>query len=116
MDIDGLGERQIDFLFKKGLLTNITSIYKLKGYREEILSFDGYQDKSVTKLLNSIENSKKNSLEKLIFALGIRYIGAKTSLEISQRYKTIKAIEKLNFETINSDSDFGIVKSESLVE
>ena len=64
MDIDGMGERVCEEFFALGFIKDIPSLYNLKDYKEKIIEIDGWKEKSVTHILNSIENSKNNSLEK----------------------------------------------------
>lgn len=77
MNIDGLGERIIEDFYNMGIITKLIDIYNLKDRREELIELEGFGPKSVDNLLDSIEKSKHNSLEKFLFAIGIKGIGEK---------------------------------------
>lgn len=88
MNIDSLGEKVISLLFKEELIQDVADIYKLTY--DQLIALERMGDKSVTKLLQAIEASKANSLEKLLFGLGIRHVGskaAKTLARNSERWK-----------------------------
>ena len=89
MNIDGLGERIMEDFFNFGFIKNITDIYKLDMHKKDLITLEGYGDKSVNNLLNAISNSKKNSLEKLLFGVGIPHVGAKTSKILAQNFKDL---------------------------
>ena len=74
MNIEGLGEKQIESFFKKGILKSISDIYNLSKFRNNLIKEKGYGEKSIGNLLESIENSKNSYLDKFIFGLGIRYV------------------------------------------
>ncbi|CRX37105.1 / ligA / DNA ligase /:606573 Reverse [Candidatus Hepatoplasma crinochetorum] len=116
MDIEGLSKRQIETLYNKKLIINIFDIYNLKNKREELLNLERYQEKSVNNILNSIEKSKKNNLNQLIFALGIRNIGEKAALDLARKYQSIFKIKELNLEELNDFNDFGEVRAKSITE
>src|SRR5690606_13333912 len=92
MNIEGLGERIIKQFYDLGLIKNIADIYRLQ--KEQIVDLDGFGEKSATNLINAIEKSKQNSLEKLLFGLGIRYVGSKAAQIIAKRYQNIDNIIK----------------------
>ncbi len=77
MNIDTLGDKKIEFFHKEGLLNTIEDIYRLKDHEEEILSMEGFKEKSFMKMIDAIEKSKENPLEDLIYGLGIRQVGKK---------------------------------------
>ena len=79
MNIDGLGERIIEDFYNMGFIKSISDIYLLSNHKEDLIELEGFGEKSVNNLLESIENSKNNSLEKVLFALGIRHVGKKTA-------------------------------------
>ncbi|WZU02422.1 hypothetical protein MGH68_05375 [Erysipelothrix sp. D19-032] len=79
MNIDTLGEKRVYQLHDAGLLQTIPDIYTLKNHKKALGTLDKMGEKSVEKLLKAIEDSKQNSLEKWLFGLGIRHVGAKTS-------------------------------------
>lgn len=116
MDIEGLGEKQIEQLYSLGYLTDVADIYMLKEYRKELLSLDRFGEKKVENLLNAIENSKKNTLDQFIFGLGIHYIGAKASKALAKRYRSIDDLKKATFDELIAIDDFGDVMANSIVE
>lgn len=113
MDIAGLGVAIIDRFLEIGLIKKITDIYKIKY--EDIANLERFEKKSATNLLNSIENSKKNSLEKLLFGLGIRHIGKKAAITLANSFNDIYEISNANYDTLISLDDFGDVMVNSLI-
>ena len=116
MNIDGLGDAIIEDFYNLGYLTDIASIYHLNKYKEELKLLEGFGNKSIDNLLNSIEESKNNSLEKVLFALGIRYVGKKTAKILASNYKTIDALMNAQFEELKSIRDIGEVIAKSVVD
>lgn len=114
MDIEGLGEAMIDKLIDNGVLNDIADVYYIKPEDIRVLYKDA--DKVVTNIMNSIEKSKKNSLDKLIFGLGIRHIGKKAAITLSQNFSDIYELAKSDVEAINALDDFGEIMAESVVE
>ena len=89
MNIEGLGDRVMEDLYNFGFIKDISDIYLLSKHKQELIRFEGYGEKSVTSLIEAIENSKNNSLERLIFGLGILHVGLKKAKILSQHYKNI---------------------------
>lgn len=116
MDIEGMGEKVVEQFFNQGFLTDINSIYELKKYREEIIEIDGWSYKSIDNLIEAIEKSKSNSMEKVLFALGIKEVGQKMSKTLSRIYKSIDNLAKTTFEELTSIPDVGPVLANSIVE
>ncbi|AHK22667.1 DNA ligase [Candidatus Hepatoplasma crinochetorum Av] len=116
MDIEGLSKQQIIIFYQNGLIKSIYDIYNLRNKKDQILAIKGYQEKSVNNLLNSINKSKKNNLNQLIFALGIRNIGEKAALDLARKYQSIIKLKELSFDELNNFNDFGEVKAKSVVE
>lgn len=115
MNIDGLGERIIEDYYNFGYLTDIPSIYNLKNYKKELQELEGFGEKKVDNLLNGIENSKKESLEKLLFGLGIRHFGEKNASIIAKKYKNIDNIINAEYEELVSIQDVGDIMAKSIV-
>src|SRR5699024_6315277 len=90
MDIRGLGERVIEQLYDAQLISSIADIYTLE--KSSLLTLERMGEKSVSNLLEAIESSKNNSLEKLIFGLGIRHIGTKASSILAANFVTMDAL------------------------
>ncbi|HPN39269.1 MAG TPA: NAD-dependent DNA ligase LigA, partial [Melioribacteraceae bacterium] len=115
MDIEGLGESIIQLFVELGLLKSFTDIYELKDKKEILLNLDRFGEKSVNNLLNAIENSKKQPFNKLLFALGIRYVGAGAAKKIVNEFKTIDKLIIATEEEISSIHEIGTSISSSLV-
>src|SRR5699024_6472566 len=105
MNIDGLGEKVINQLFRENLVTTISDIYRLK--REELLELERMGEKSVSNLLNAIEASKQNSLEKLLFGLGIRFIGAKAARILAAHFETMDRLKQASYEELVAIDEIG---------
>ena len=116
MNIDGLGEAIIEDFYNMGYLKSIVDIYHLSDYHEELKLLEGYGEKSINKLLDSIEDSKHNSLEKTLFGLGIRYVGEKTAKILARRYKNIDNIINASEEELKDIHDVGDVIAKSVYE
>lgn len=115
MDIEGMGEKVVEQFFNQGFIKSIVEIYDLSQYRDEIIALDGWKDKSIDNLLEAIENSKQNSLEKVLFGLGIKEVGAKTAKVLSRKYLDIDALSKASEEELLEIPDVGPILSKSLV-
>lgn len=114
MDVDGLGGAIVDGLIEKGLLNTPADIYELT--LDDIKSLWQSGETAAKKLLDAIENSKKQDLGKLIFALGIRQVGAKTGKILAQRFGTLDALMNATVEELTQVSDIGAVTANSIVE
>lgn len=114
MNIDGLGERIIEDFYNMGFIKNISDIYLLKDHKEDLMALEGFGEKSINNLLLSIENSKQNSLEKVLFALGIRHVGKKTAKILAKRYKTIDNLIKTTEEELTNVNDVGEIIAKSV--
>ncbi len=113
MNIDGLGEKIVAQLFEAGLIKDVADIYDLK--REHLLPLERMADKKVDKLLAAIEASKENSLERLLFGLGIRHLGAKASSILAAEYKTMGRLMEASEEELTAIYDIGHKMAQSLV-
>lgn len=116
MDIDGLGEKQIELLSSLGFINDIKDIYLLKNYQDELLSIERFGKKKIENLINAIENSKNNSLDKLIFGLGIRFVGAKASKNLCRYYHNIDELSKALYDDLVLIDDIGEVMAKSIVD
>ena len=116
MNIDGMGDRIMEDFYNFGFIKNITDIYHLKTHEKDLIRLEGYGEKSVTNLLEAIENSKANSLERLIFALGIPHVGEKTAKILASKFKTLEALQQGSVETLISISDIGSIIAQSVYE
>lgn len=116
MNIDGLGDRIMEDFYNFHFIATIPDIYSLKEHEKDLIRLEGYGDKSVTNLLNAIEESKKNSLEKLIFGLGIPHVGAKTAKLLAQKYKTLQNLMGQTEEKLTKVPDIGGIIAKSVVD
>lgn len=112
MDISGLGEAIVEQLIDNGLLKDMADIYYLEY--EDIVKLDRFASKSALNLINAIQESKNNTLDKLIFGLGIRHIGKKAAKILSKKYDDIYSICNASIEELNSLDDFGMVMAKSV--
>ncbi len=115
MNIDGLGNKKVEFLYEKGLLKSIEDIYLLKDQEEAILKLEGFQKKSYDKLIQAIENSKDNPLEDLIFGLGIRQVGKKAAKVLANHFVTMQALMNAKVDDLTSIKDIGEISANSIV-
>ena len=114
MDIEGMGEKVVEQFFNQGFFTNLVEIYSLFNHRDDIISLDGWQSKSIDNLLDAIEKSKQNSLEKLLFGLGIKEVGSKTAKTLSRIYGNLDALSKASEEELLEIPDVGPILAKSL--
>ena len=116
MNIDGLGDRIMEDFYNFHFIATIADIYSLKNHEQDLIRLEGYGDKSVANLLNAIEESKKNSLEKLLFGLGILHVGAKTAKLLAKHYKNIESLMNATEEELTLIPDVGNVIAKSVVD
>ena len=116
MNIDGLGDRIIEDFYNMNIIKNIEDIYDLKYRKKELIELEGFGEKSVNNLLDAIENSKNNSLEKLLFAIGISGIGEKNAKLLAKKYNNIEAIMNLNYDELNNIKDIGPILAKNIVD
>lgn len=114
MNIDGLGESIIEQLINKDLIHNIADIYYLKY--EDIASLKKDGDKFTRNLLNAIENSKQNDLDKLICSLGIRNVGAKLAKVLAKEFKNIDELAEASIIRLNSINDVGEITANQIYD
>ena len=116
MNIDGLGERIIEDFYNLKYIEKIPDIYKLARYHDELTELEGYGQKSVDNLLEAIENSKKNSLERLLFGLGIPNVGEKTSKLLATHYQDLDHLMIASQEELNTIPDIGEIIAKSITD
>ena len=116
MNIDGLGEKIVEDFYNFGFIKDISDIYSLKYHKDDLIRLEGYGEKSVNSLIEAIEKSKENSLERLIFGLGIPNVGSKTAKTLSEHYKNLTFIEEATIEELTKINDIGNIIAQSIVE
>ncbi|HJV17573.1 MAG TPA: NAD-dependent DNA ligase LigA [Bacillales bacterium] len=113
MNIDGLGEKVVSQLFAEKLIADVADIYKLT--REQLLRLERMGEKSAANLLIAIEASKDNSLEKLLFGLGIRHVGAKAAKTLAQSYGSMMRLASATKEELLTINEIGEKMADSIV-
>ena len=116
MNIEGFGDEIIEDFYNLGYLKHVDDFYRLERYKEELMELEGFGEKSINNLLDSAENSKSNSLEKLLFALGIRYVGAKTGKLLALNFKNIDNLINASYEDLINIKDIGNSIANSLYD
>ena len=116
MDIEGLGESLIDLFVDKSFLKTYSDIYNLKNKKIELVALERFGEKSVSNLLNSIEKSKEKPFDKVLFALGIRYVGSGAAKKLAAHFKSLDALMAANEEEISSVYEIGESISKSLIK
>ena len=116
MNIDGLGDKIIEDFFNLNYVKDVTDIYKLDKYREELIELEGYGNKSINNLLEAINNSKNNSLEKLLFGLGIPNVGEKTAKILAMEYESIDKLMSISYEELKDIPDIGNIIAKSIID
>lgn len=116
LDIDGLGDEIIEDFFNMGYIKSVEDIYHLDKHKQALENLEGYGTKSINKLLDAIENSKKRSVERLLFGLGISGIGDKTALMLSKKYKNLENIMNASYEELIEIKDIGPTLGKNIFE
>jgi len=114
MDIEGLGESMVDQLVSAGLIQTYADIYTLKY--DQLIHLDRMADKSVTNLLEAIEKSKKQTFDRLLFALGIRHVGTTVARDLATHFPSIDVLMKTSSETFIAIDSIGPKIAESIVQ
>ncbi len=114
MNIEGFGENIVEDFYNMGYLKKIPDYYTLYKHKDELKELEGFGEKSINNLLDNIEKSKQNSLEQLLFALGIRYIGKKTAKILAINFKNIDKLMSASFEELKEINDIGEVIADSV--
>ena len=115
MNIDGLGDEIIEDFYNEGFIRTIPDFYHLNDHKEDIIELEGYGLKKVTNLLLAIEESKQNSVERLIFGLGIPGIGAKNAKLLASMFKDIHTLSNATYEDLVSIRDIGDILAKNIV-
>jgi DNA ligase (NAD+) len=115
MDIEGLGESLIDLFVDKGFIKTYSDIYNLKNLKDELVTMERFGEKSVNNLLNSIEKSKEKPFDKVLFALGIRYVGSGAARKLASHFKSIDKLMTATEEEITEVYEIGERISKSVI-
>ena len=114
LNIEGLGDKVVATLYEKGIIAHTIDLFSLE--REELISLDRMGEKSVDNLLNAIENSKKSSLDKVIFALGILNVGKKAGKILAEKYLNLSNIMNATLDELVNLDDVGQITAESILD
>ena len=114
MDIEGLGESSVNLFVDLGYLKSIADIYELNSKRIQLENIERFGKKSIDNLINSIEESKKRPFHKVLFAIGIRYVGSGAALKLAQHFGNIDALINATEEEIEAVAEIGPRISESI--
>ncbi|WP_201716778.1 NAD-dependent DNA ligase LigA [Rossellomorea arthrocnemi] len=113
MNIDGLGEKVISQLFREKLIEDVADLYRLE--RDQLLQLERMGEKSVDNLLEAIQTSKANSLEKLLFGLGIRHVGAKAAKTLAQEFDSMDRLMEVGKEELTNVNEIGDKMADAIV-
>ena len=116
MNIDGLGDRLMEDLYNFKFISTIPDIYKLSSKKDALTKLEGYGEKSVTNLLNAIEVSKTNSLERLLFGLGIKNVGKEKAKILAKTYKNMDNLSKATYDELVDIPDIGPIIAKNIVD
>lgn len=116
MDIEGLGEKVVSILVEKKLIKTIADIYQLEQYADEMSQWEKWGEKSVSKLLEGIRNSKQQPYSRVLFALGIRFVGEGVAKILAKHFPTIELLASATQEQLSSVKDIGGRIADSIVE
>ena len=114
LNIDGLGERIIDLLVERGLVTNFADLFRLK--KDDLLNLEGFREKSATNLINSIDSSRETTLARFIYSLGIREVGEATALNLALNFNNIANFLGATEDDLLEINDIGPVASKFILE
>lgn len=115
MNIEGLGQKMVSLFYERGYLNKLSDIYRLKNYRDELIKIEGLGPKSVDGILQAIENSKNNSLDRLITGLGIKLVGVKVSKILASTFYSLENLRRASYEDFIKINEIGDGIAQSLV-
>ncbi|MCM3773319.1 NAD-dependent DNA ligase LigA [Priestia aryabhattai] len=113
MNVDGLGEKVISQLFREQLIKDVADIYTLT--KQQLIELERMGEKSADNLIAAIEASKENSLERLLFGLGIRHVGAKAAKTLAQHFETIDKLTKATYDELVAINEIGAKMADAIV-
>lgn len=116
MNIEGFGDEIVEDFYNLGFIHSVEDFYKLDSKKEELMELEGFGEKSISNLLDNAAKSRTNSLEKLLFALGIRYVGSKTAKILAGHFKNMDNLSNATYEDLIGIRDIGEVIAQSVFE
>ena len=116
MNIETLGEKLCEDLYKRGFLRSVVDIYDLYLHRNSLVNIEGLGEKSIDTLLSNIEASKQNGFERVLAALGIRFVGSKVAKILAKNYASLKDLEETSIDKLLDIKDIGEVIAGSVVK
>ena len=114
MNVDGLGSETIDLLFQQGLVRNVADLYELE--KNQLVTLDRMGEKSAERILEGLNNSKKNPFERVLFALGIRYVGETVAKKLAREIKSIDQLQQSDFKELIAIEEIGVKIAESIIK
>ena len=115
MNIEGFGDQIVEDFYNMGYLRSFSDFYKLHQFKDELMELEGFGEKSIQNLLAGIDQSRHNSMERLLFAVGIRHVGKKTAKILSAHFGSMKNIMEASYEEFVSIRDVGEIIAKSIV-
>lgn len=116
MNIDGLGDETIETLYSRGYIRHISDIYKLHNHADELKQMERFGDKSINNMLDGIEKSKQMPFEKVLFGLGIRYIGETVAKKLAMYFKSVDKLMAATYDELIAAEEVGERIAQSLIE
>lgn len=116
MDIDGLGDETIETLYEKGFIKHISDIYRLHDRADDLKKMERFGEKSINNMLDGIEKSKQMPFERVLFGLGIRYVGATVAKKLAMYFKSIDNLMNASFDELNGVEEIGERIAKSVME
>ncbi|RVU02013.1 NAD-dependent DNA ligase LigA [Mucilaginibacter limnophilus] len=116
MNIDGLGDETIELLYKRDFIHHISDIYKLYERADELKQIERFGEKSITNMLDGVEKSKQMPFEKVLFGLGIRYVGETVAKKLALHFKNIDNLAKASYEELITAEEIGDRIARSIIE
>lgn len=107
MNIDGLGDETIETLYQKGFIRHISDIYSLKDYSDDLKKMDRFGERSITNMLEGIEKSKQMPFDKVLFGLGIRYVGATVAKKLAVHFKNVDNLAAASYDELIAAEEIG---------
>ncbi|MEO5911017.1 MAG: NAD-dependent DNA ligase LigA [Pelobium sp.] len=116
MNIEGIGAETVEAFYQKGLLKHISDLYQLKEREEELTQLERFGEKSIQNLFEGLEKSKNMPFERVLFGLGIRYVGATVAKKLAFHFKNIDRLMQANFEELIVAEEIGERIAQSVIE